>query len=238
VLQNKNEIKQAAAAILRLGPLIRFCILGPSSFSSWTSVPSGFSVQYHLFLVSEARVPCVVPLLHSGSSPCRLRSIPSAVCNFPGSEISWRLFTWAVPLLHDATPSCRRQPTSSGINSLLGSVPLALRVALRLDSGPYVASLALCQFSLRHVPWGPPDAPLQIPCTLKLAPCIPDVSPSFLGRHAVREWIAASSSEISCRFTTVSFSPGFGSVFFGLTSVASWQAVLSFDHPSRLLSKH
>jgi hypothetical protein len=38
---------------------------------------------------------------------------------------------------------CRRQATSAGIHNLLGSVPLALRVALQLASGPYAASSVL-----------------------------------------------------------------------------------------------
>jgi hypothetical protein len=129
-----------AAAVFCKGPLFRFFILGPSSISSWTSVPLGFSAQSRLLLVSEARVPCVVPLLHCGSSSFRRRPIYSGIPNFPRCEFSWRSFPCSVSLLHDGTPSCRRQPTSSGIPNLLGSVPLALRVTLQLDAGPCAVS--------------------------------------------------------------------------------------------------
>jgi hypothetical protein len=78
--------------------------------------------------------------------------IPSAVHNSPGSEFSWRRFSCALPLLHDRTPSCRRQPTSFGIDNFLGSVPLALRVALQLDVGPCVASSLFPKISLRPLP--------------------------------------------------------------------------------------
>jgi hypothetical protein len=107
---------------LCLGPLFWFCILSSSSISALMSVPLGFLVQYHLFLVSEAHVPCVMPLLHSRSSPCQLRPIPFVVRNFPGSKIPWIHFSCSMSLLHDGTPSCRWQPTSSGIHNLLGSV--------------------------------------------------------------------------------------------------------------------
>jgi hypothetical protein len=58
---------------------------------------------------------------------------------------------------------------------------LACGGILLLDSGPY-AALVLQKISLRHAPWGPPDAPLQTAFPLDLPPIILDVTPSFLGR--------------------------------------------------------
>jgi hypothetical protein len=93
-----------------------------------------------------------MPLLHSRSSSCRLQPIPSAVHNFPRSEFSWRIFSCTVPLLHDGTSSCRRQPTSSGIHNLLGSVPLALRVTLQLDTSPCATYSLFPKISVQPLP--------------------------------------------------------------------------------------
>jgi hypothetical protein len=83
------------AVALDLGTLYHFCIPGPSNVYSPPFVLSGFSVQCRLFLVFEARLPCVVPLLHCRSSSFRRRPIYSAVHNFPGSEFSWPCHTCA-----------------------------------------------------------------------------------------------------------------------------------------------
>jgi hypothetical protein len=80
---------------------LHWCFPGASVISFRASVLYGFLLKIYSWFdssagpvratvlhdcIPEARVPCVVPLLHSGPSPCRLRSIPSAVHNFPGSD--------------------------------------------------------------------------------------------------------------------------------------------------------
>jgi hypothetical protein len=68
-------------AVVSLGPLCYYCITERPSFP-------GFVVPHCPGCISCDRVPCAVPLLHCGSSSCRLRQIPSTVHNFPGSEFS------------------------------------------------------------------------------------------------------------------------------------------------------
>jgi hypothetical protein len=93
----------AVAVPRSFGSWFHWCLPGASVVSFRASVLSGFLLQIYSWsdssavpvrpmvlydCVPEARVPCVVPLLHSVQSPCRLRPIPSAVYDFPGSDFS------------------------------------------------------------------------------------------------------------------------------------------------------
>jgi hypothetical protein len=64
---------------------------GPIHVSTWTSVLSGFSVQYCLWLVSGVRVLSPVSLSHCGSSLFQQGRTPFAVHSYPGSLFSWRV---------------------------------------------------------------------------------------------------------------------------------------------------
>jgi hypothetical protein len=87
-----------------------------------------------------------------------------------------------MPLLHSGSSFCRRLPTSSRIHNIPASIPPAFGGALWLDSSPNAASSVFCQVSLRHTPWGPPDALLWTACLLDLAPYCQDMPPSFFGQ--------------------------------------------------------
>jgi hypothetical protein len=115
--------------------------------------PSFPGFLYHIVLDISLAIVSPAPChFCTMGHPPGLRPIPSVVHNFPGSEFSWRRFFCTMPLLHDGIPFCRRQPTSSGIHNLLGSVPVALHFTLQLDVGPCATSSLFPKISLRFLP--------------------------------------------------------------------------------------